>query len=183
MSTNLALTPEQQRFAADNHKTVEYFLSRNRLNFDKYYDVVIFGYLRAVRLYLERPDLQEYSFVTIAKWAMSCSLSNDRRNQCCQKRYADIVSFDEPLYNDSSLTIADTVGAPAPQLKGLELDLLWNEIESRITEEELSILRMRTEGFTYGEIAKYKHMPFQDIHAVILNIRESVGEIFEPAIS
>lgn len=43
------LTPEQQKFAEQNHQIVDCFLSKKRLDAEEFYDVVIFGYLLAVQ--------------------------------------------------------------------------------------------------------------------------------------
>ena len=48
---NIPLTPEQKTFAADNHGLVYKFLNENQLPEDEFYDVVIFGYLKAVKEY------------------------------------------------------------------------------------------------------------------------------------
>ena len=47
--SDIPLTPEQGTFAAENHGLVLKFLNENHLPEDEYYDVVIFGYLKAVK--------------------------------------------------------------------------------------------------------------------------------------
>ena len=43
------LTAEEQHLAAENHDLVFAFLKEKELPIDVYYDVVIFGYLKAVQ--------------------------------------------------------------------------------------------------------------------------------------
>ena len=50
----IPLTPEQKTFAEKHHGLVYKFLNKNQLSADEFYDVVIFGYLRAVRRFLRR---------------------------------------------------------------------------------------------------------------------------------
>lgn len=50
----IPLTPEQKTFAEKHHGLVYKFLNKNQLSADEFYDVVIFGYLRAVRRFLQR---------------------------------------------------------------------------------------------------------------------------------
>ena len=52
MLCEVPLTKEQQAFATAHHSLVYKFLNENRLPEDEFYDVVIFGYLKAVRDYL-----------------------------------------------------------------------------------------------------------------------------------
>lgn len=42
------LTRKQQKFAEENHNLVYSFLNKKKLNESVFYDVVIFGYLKAV---------------------------------------------------------------------------------------------------------------------------------------
>ena len=49
MLCEVPLTKEQQDFAAEHHGLVYKFLNDNHLPEDEFYDVVIFGYLKAVQ--------------------------------------------------------------------------------------------------------------------------------------
>lgn len=50
-----ALTDEQRQFAAENHNLIYTYLWDRRLEIDDYYDIAVFGYLRAVKRYLTEP--------------------------------------------------------------------------------------------------------------------------------
>jgi len=64
---NKKLTLDQQAFAAENHNLVYDYLNERKLPEDEYYDIIIFGYLLAVKKYLERANLRKkYKFSTIA---------------------------------------------------------------------------------------------------------------------
>ena len=54
MGKSNKLTPEQNQFACQHLSLVKVFLFKNHLD-QEFYDVVIFGYLDAVREYLECP--------------------------------------------------------------------------------------------------------------------------------
>ena len=102
MPYEIPLTPEQRDYAAKHHGLVYKFLNNNRLPEDEFYDVVIFGYLRAVRRYHTVSYLRKYAFSTIAWQAMHSDLFKYRRAQSCQKRSAEVVS----LYDTSSACIS-----------------------------------------------------------------------------
>ena len=76
MLCEVPLTKEQQAFASDHHGLVYKFLNENHLPEDEFYDVIIFGYLRAVYRYFNEPKLQKYSFATIGWKSMQGALSN-----------------------------------------------------------------------------------------------------------
>ena len=60
-----ALTDEQRQFAAENHNLIYKYLWDRRLEIDDYYDIAVFGYLRAVKRYLTEPWLRRYQFSTV----------------------------------------------------------------------------------------------------------------------
>ena len=64
---DIPLNDIQRIFADKNHNLVYKFLHEKNLPASEYYDIVIFGYLRAVQRYLTDPNLAGYSVV--------CSLS------------------------------------------------------------------------------------------------------------
>ena len=74
LNYNLPLTEAESEFAAEHHSVIYGYLRKAGLPEDDFYDVVVFGYLRAVRKYLARPELRKYSFSTIAYRAMSLLL-------------------------------------------------------------------------------------------------------------
>ena len=65
MGKSNKLTPEQNQFACQHLSLVKVFLFKNHLD-QEFYDVVIFGYLDAVREYLENPELSRFRFSSIA---------------------------------------------------------------------------------------------------------------------
>lgn len=86
MLCEVPLTKEQQDFAAEHHGLVYKFLNDNHLPEDEFYDVVIFGYLKAVQDYFSREMLRQYSFSTIAWKIMYRNLSNYYLSQTRCKR-------------------------------------------------------------------------------------------------
>ena len=71
-----ALTDEQRQFAAENHNLIYKYLWDRRLEIDDYYDIAVFGYLRAVKRYLTEPWLHRYQFSTVAWHAMRQSIAS-----------------------------------------------------------------------------------------------------------
>lgn len=99
------LTPEEQAFAEENHDALEWCMKVQKLDEDLY-DVAAFGYLQAVKLWFARPDLQKWSFKTIAKQAVRRSINHDRKKQDRQIR---AVSLDDVIPGTDDLTYGDTV--------------------------------------------------------------------------
>ena len=81
MLCEVPLTKEQQAFATAHHSLVYKFLNENRLPEDEFYDVVIFGYLKAVRDYFSDLTAQQFTFSTIANRRMKFCLFDYFRTQ------------------------------------------------------------------------------------------------------
>ena len=54
LNYNLPLTEAESEFAAEHHSVIYGYLRKAGLPEDDFYDVVVFGYLRAVRKYLRK---------------------------------------------------------------------------------------------------------------------------------
>ena len=76
---DIPLNDTQRIFAEKNHNLVYKFLHEKNLPASEYYDIVIFGYLRAVQRYLSEPNLAGYSFATVAWRAMEGEIVNAHR--------------------------------------------------------------------------------------------------------
>jgi RNA polymerase sigma-70 factor (ECF subfamily) len=162
------LTLEQQSFAADHHGLVYGFLKAKRLRRDEFYDVVVFGYLRAVRKYLNREDLRRrYAFSTIAWRAMECDLGHHYEKNARHMRRAHTVSLESTVYDGESLTVAETVSGADRMMEQLEASFLWDEIKALIPRNQAEALRMKLEGYTPHEIAGLQNLPVGDINALL----------------
>lgn len=100
------LTAEEAQFAEENLGAVYWFLKHQKLNADEWFDVVIFGYIRAVKKYVSIPDLRQYQFTTIARNSMRSVVSNEREKQDKQIK---TVSLYDTLPGTDDLVYADMI--------------------------------------------------------------------------
>jgi RNA polymerase sigma-70 factor (ECF subfamily) len=105
------LTTEQSAYAAEHHNLIYTFLHKHGYSVDKYYDVTVFGYLRAVQKYHEREELRVYAFSTIAFAAMRTEMSNHRRAMSRRSSRYDIVSFDDNTVDIHAPDVFDLIAA------------------------------------------------------------------------
>ena len=113
MLCEVPLTKEQQTFATAHHSLVYKFLNENRLPEDEFYDVVIFGYLKAVRDYFSDLTAQQFTFSTIANRRMKFCLFDYFRTQERRKRNMEVLSIHVGLYPDGA-PLEDTIPAHDP---------------------------------------------------------------------
>jgi len=171
----ITLTVEQQKFAADNHGLVYSFLNSRQLNEDEFYDIVVFGYLRAVRNFFAIPRLHNYKFSTIAYNAMNSDLYSYYEKQSCQKRKAYTISLEAVVYGDGeALSLQEVLPAPDSLMADLETDLLMLELASRVSKREMDIILMKTEGYGVRDIAKSKKMSIKGVTELLAGLRDTV---------
>lgn len=153
MNHNTPLTPEQRELAARHHQTIYSYLRGKRLDASEWYDVAVFGYLRAVRLYTERPELQRYSFTTIAGKTMSSEIDKERRKE---RRRIQPLSLDAEL-NEDGLTLYGLIGDPKflpYQQEDEVVAAQYMPLLEVLTEQQLAVLTMKAQGYTYREISE-----------------------------
>lgn len=102
-SCNDCLTDEERQFAEIYHGCVYKYLNTQNLSEDDWYDVVICGYLRAVKTWFGRNDLHKYSFSTIAYSYMRSAVCSEREKQKRRPEYR-AVSFDDIIPGTDGLT-------------------------------------------------------------------------------
>lgn len=165
------LTDTQRVFAAAHYHLVFGFLAGKRLDPDEYHDVVILEYLRAVEQYDERPELQKYSFSTIAYRAMWWKVLAYWRTNARHKRLAPTVSLDalEPE------RICE-IGESARISEQTESRELWSRTKSYITKKQGNVLYLRSRGFTYREIAAQSGVKCKAVDNALYHLRKNVRE-------
>ena len=169
------LTLEQQTFAENHHNLVCAFLHTKKLSQDDYYDVVIFGYLRAVQQYCVRADLrQKYSFSTIAWRKMTDDLYKYFKTQMRRSQIAVMVSLESPVRGSESMTMAEVVSGPDRTLEQLDASFLWEDISACLTREQADMLHQRADGYTTREIAARHNRRLGEIEDVFTDIQASV---------
>lgn len=173
----IILTPEQQEFAAEYHNVIYAFLNKKKLREDDYYDIVVFGFLRAVQEYLERPELRRYSFTTIAWRKMESSLADFYKSQNRQKRHCYILSLDSLLSNGDFLPVEETVAVPDSRMMQLETELLLHELASRVSRRQMNVIRMKADGYGVKEIAREQKTTIRDVRELLESVYGIVLEV------
>lgn len=171
------LTKAQQLFAEENHALVYVFLNERGLPESVFYDVVIFGYLRAVQEYCEFPSLHRYKFSTIAWKHMRRSLSNHYKDLSRPIRCTPTVSFDTLVGGEDGLCWEDVVSRPDERMLQLETELILHALTPRLPHRTMRIVRMKIRGDCMHDIAKAERMTFHDINQSLNDSYQVVMEV------
>ena len=166
------LTDDHREFAAKNHDEVIYgFLGSRKLSRNSYYDVVILKYLYAVQIYLDRPELQKYSFKTIAYRQMTSAINSHWKKVCRPKRNAYVISLNS-LYDGGIEEQMGVVSAAPPIHEHVEAADDWRRIMPLLTQKELEALTKKVAGYTYREIASEVGITYAGINSRFYRMRQ-----------
>lgn len=167
--SDIPLTPEQRLFAADHHGLVYAFLNDKRLPEDEYYDIVVFGYIDAVRRYFTETKLQQYSFGTIAWSGMQGALANYNRSQHRQKRTATVVSIHISKHDD--LPLEEAIAGTDELMQQLETRLLLHDLASRVSKQQMDMVRLRNSGYSDRDIAHKQNISMSQVKKLLNEVR------------
>ena len=176
MKCEIPLTPEQRLFAAEHHDLVYKFLRKKQLSVDEFYDVIIFGYLRAVHRFFTLPELQKYSFKTIAWKGMEGELSDHRRKQRRPKHNADVISLHVGP-SENSLPLEETIAAPNPLMRQLEEQLLLHDLAKRVSKQQMNIVHLKFCGYNNRDIARRQNTTMKRVQELLEEVRTALREI------
>lgn len=172
----LPMDCEQNNFATVHHNLIYKFLNYYHLPEDEYYDIVVFGYLKAVNEYLTKEKLQSYSFTSIAWKAMLNRLSNYHRGQTWQKRNASVISLHDSPYSDGQ-PLDEVLPAEDELMKQLEEKLLLHDLAARISEQQMEIVKLKYSGYGIQEIAKHQNLSLKraqkllkEVHSILTDL-------------
>lgn len=188
--TNTALhpfTPAQSSFMEEHYGLLKWFLSFRWIDQGKsshssesipfsflekedIYDAALDGYMRAVQQYDERPELQKYSFTTVAVNAMRWELLGLIRKEA---RRRSRLNQDSSAYETALRRLADTpvFGEAHETAKAQEL---WDRTKRLVTVRQGNVLRLRSFGHTYAEIAERSGMDRKAVDNCLYRTRKKL---------
>lgn len=149
------LTDFERKFVTENHNLVYDFLHKQGYSLENYYDVAIFGFLKAVQIYSRREDLwKKYAFSFISQQYMRSEIENHCRMEDAKKRKPSktLVSLDakyvetEILYNRIGV-----VGGKSPESEIVAVERM-TEILSSLTDAQRKIAELKVYGYSSKEI-------------------------------
>ena len=169
--SDIPLTPLERDFAEENHNLIYKFLNNYHLPDDEFYDIVVFGYLKAVKAYNSNTLASKASFSTIAWKQMMHELSHHFEAQKRQKRLSDTVSLQ--AMNENVSTAGEFDGLP-PEL---EMQLLLHALAAKTSQRQQDILRLRDFGYPLKRIAKKQGVSIRCVKQELDNARTLLMEI------
>jgi len=173
----IALTNEQQKFAAENHSLVGHFLRKKKLDENTFYDEVIFAFLQAVIDYSYRPSAKNYPFEAFAFRSMTSAVNRYWRKKYRRERIAPMTSLERMGENNDEYSLADFIAAHNAPLLDFETELLLLEIQEKVSPFEFNIIRLKMRGYQVKEIASMQNVPLIQIQKMLTQLQGTIESI------
>ena len=176
------LTDFERNFAEENHNLVFGFLHQYGYSLEIYYDIAIFGFLKAVQIYNRREDLRnKYDFPFISKQYMRSEIGNHFRTADAKKRKPSgiVVSLDAEYSETENLYNCIGVGeGKSPESKVLETERL-TEFLNGLSDTQRKITEMKLDGYNSKEIYSALEMKsstyYMEVHRIKKVLAEMIG--------
>ena len=187
--TNTALhpfTPAQSRFMKEHYGLLKWFLSFRWVNQknacrsseevpfsflekEDIYDAALDGYMRAVQQYDERPELRRYSFTAVAVNAMRWELLGLIRKEARRSK----LNQDSSAY-EAALRFLSDASVSGEAYEAAEFSELWDKTKKLVTVRQGNVLRLRSFGHTYAEIAERSGMDRKAVDNCLYRTRKKL---------
>lgn len=174
------LSNYERKFAEENHNLVYDFLHRHGYSLENYYDVAIFGFLKAVQVYSRREDLRnKYDFPYISWQYMRSEIGNHCRMKDAKKRKPSgtLVSLDaeyaesENLYNCIS-----AIGGESTESEVMAMEHM-TEILNSLSDKQQKIAELKIDGYSSREIYSALEIKPSTYYAEVKQIRKILENI------
>jgi|GEM_PF-647760 len=160
------LSKAEREFASINHNLIYYFLRKNNLNVD-FYDIVVFGYLKAVKYYLKSNT--EYAFSTIAFKYMKTEIYNQYSKNNAIKRKANLMHLDTVNEWISNYEINGS------SLKGSS-DVVKEILNNCNSEKEKNVILLLYLGYTKKQISALIKINNKRINKILRKIKTGLKQ-------
>lgn len=148
------LTSDEKIFLEKHHKLVYKFLHYYNLSIDEYYDIVIFGYIRAVKKYFYKEELKNYSFTTIAWKSMLSELSKNVEYNKRLKRNEINISLDICINEQEDVCLKDIIKQTNYNIDEIICNKdICDNILSVIDDDIRTIILLKYYGYNNKDIA------------------------------
>ena len=165
------LTKQERKFAEENHNLVYGFLHTYGYSIEDFYNIAVFGYLRAVQVYHRKEKYKgNYNFSSVAYQYMRAEISNHLRMQNAKKRKPS-----EKNLSLESENIQNKTSEKSPEQKLMEAETLTEILES-MTELQRKITGMKMNGYENKEIFLVLDMNQSTYYKELQRIKAALSE-------
>ena len=145
------------------------------MEFNEYYDEVIFRYLRSVKNYLTRKDLRQYAFSTIAWNAMNSAMDTYRKRM---GRRVQTISYNDVIKDAEYLCYIDVLEQPNHFVETLAAQQVVFKILGLLGRRERIVVQMTADGYSLDEIAERVCSTTEKVRSILTGVRTRMSALF-----
>ena len=171
------LNDVEKRLSEEHHGLVYSFLHRHGYSIEEFYNICVFGYLKAIQIYNRREDLRKkYQFAFICEQYMRAEIKDHFRVQNAQKRTPTetIISLDANHTETDNLY--NLVDGKSVEDELMESELL-EELLENLSEVQRDILKLKLEGFSNKEVYLSLEIPTSTYYKELNRIKVIFKEL------
>ncbi len=145
------LSDAERKYAEENHSLIYKFLNSGNYSIEEYYNIAVFGFLKAVQVYHRRKDLNgKYKFSVIAWKYMQSEIGNYFRMKNSKKRGAmeNILSLDAD--NEEMENLYNIISGKSAEADVMEKSCMDSILEN-LTEMQRKIICLKMTGYSNTE--------------------------------
>ena len=169
--TDRPLTKEEKIFAEKNHNLIYGFLHKRGYSIEEYYQIAVFGFLKAVEIYHRKPDIAEkYDFPYVAWQYMRAEINDHVKKEKANKRKSteNIISLDAE--SDDLENLYNTIGGKLAETSLMENVAIY-EVMEKLSEIQQKIAMYKMDGFSNKEICILLEIPSSSFYMEMKRIK------------
>lgn len=172
------LTEKERKYAEENHNLIYSFLHRHGYSIEDYYNIAVFGYLKAVQIYHRKEKVKaNYNFSFIAWQYMRAEIKDHVKNRKCHKRKPDEVVVSLDTEREKTESKYDSVtGTEAVENTVVEMEMYQYMLHS-LTEKQRKIVKAKLSGYSNQEILVLLNIPSSSFYKEMQKIKATIGKI------
>lgn len=173
------LTEKERKYAEENHNLIYSFLHRHGYSIEDYYNIVVFGYLKAVQIYHRKEKVKaNYDFPFIAWQYMRAEIKDHVKNGKCQKRKPNeaVVSLDAEHEKKTECRYDSVAGTESAENTVVEMEMYQYMLHS-LTEKQRKIVKAKLSGYSNQEILVLLNIPSSSFYKEMQKIKATIGKI------
>jgi RNA polymerase sigma factor (sigma-70 family) len=176
------LTDAERQFAEDNINLIHGFLHHHEYPEEEFFDVVVFGYLEAVKQYFCTEKLRKLAFSTVAFLYMRRSVQSHFTKQAAKRVVPEnkLLSGDGKMYFDNETILYERIdtGHGEDFIEEIIANCAVGDLLYRLSEKDQMIVRLLIDGYKKIDIAKVLNVSHQAVDQRVKKIRKTAQEFF-----
>lgn len=172
------LTEKERKYAEENHNLIYSFLHRHGYSIEDYYNIAVFGYLKAVQIYHRKEKVKaNYNFPFIAWQYMRAEISNHIKTENVKKRKPDAAVISLDTEQEKTESKYDSVtGTESAENTVVEMEMYQYMLNS-LTEKQRKIVKAKLSGYSNQEILVLLNIPSSSFYKEMQKIKATIGKI------